>query len=152
MLYICNRLVLTICRFLMALNTLESKVRYRTSRSSSSVFTPQDFLNLSGRPQVGRTLAKLVADGTLVKLGYGLYAKARTSSLTGAPVPVKSLPELAREALTKIGAEVRASAAEQAYNSGKSLQVPTGRVIGVKGRVSRKIGFGGNRIMIEHAA
>jgi len=135
----------------MALNTLESKVRYRISRSKSSVFTPQDFLDLSGRPQIGRVLAKLVAEEALVKLGYGLYAKSRRSSLTGAVVPIKSVPELAREALMKIGVEVKPSAAEQAYNSGQSFQVPTGRVIGVKGRVSRKIGFGDNNIMIENA-
>ncbi|MCC6192725.1 MAG: hypothetical protein IT318_27190 [Anaerolineales bacterium] len=136
----------------MALNTLKSKVRYRISRSKSSVFTPQDFLDLSGRPQIGRVLAKLVDEEGLVKLGYGLYAKSRRSSLTGAVIPVKGIPELAREALTKIGADVRPSSAEQAYNSGQSRQVPTGRVIGVKGRVSRKIGFGGNNVMIENAA
>jgi hypothetical protein len=136
----------------MALNTLESKVRYRVSRSSSSVFTPKDFLDLSGRPQIGRVLAKLVTDEALVKLGYGLYAKTRKSYLTGAAIPTKSLPELAREALIKIGVEVQPSTAMQAYNSGGSQQVPTGRVICVKGRVSRKIGFDGNSIMIEHAA
>jgi len=136
----------------MALNTLKSKVRYRISRSSSSVFTPKDFLDLSGRPQIGRVLAKLVTDEALVKLGYGLYAKTRKSYLTGAVIPTKSLPELAREALIKIGVEVQPSTAVQAYNSGGSQQVPTGRVIAVKGRVSRKISFDGNSIMIEHAA
>ena len=144
--------MLIICRYIMALNTLESKVRYRVSRSRSSVFTPKDFLDLSGRPQIGRVLAKLVTDEALVKLGYGLYAKTRKSYLTGAVIPTKSLPELAREALIKIGVEVQPSTAVQAYNSGRSQQVPTGRVIGVKGRVSRKIGFDGNSIMIEHAA
>jgi hypothetical protein len=143
--------MLIVCRYIMALNTLESKVRYRVSRSSSSVFTPKDFLDLSGRPQIGRVLAKLVTDEALVKLGYGLYAKTRKSYLTGAVIPTKSLPELAREALIKIGVEVQPSTAVQAYNSGRSQQVPTGRVIGVKGRVSRKIGFDGNSIMIEHA-
>jgi hypothetical protein len=136
----------------MALNTLKSKVRYRISRSSSSVFTPKDFLDLSGRPQIGRVLAELVTDEALVKLGYGLYAKTRKSYLTGAVIPTKSLPELAREALIKIGVEVQPATAVQAYNSGGSQQVPTGRVIAVKGRVSRKIGFDGNSIMIEHAA
>jgi len=110
----------------MALNTLKSKVRYRISRSSSSVFTPKDFLDLSGRPQIGRVLAKLVTDEALVKLGYGLYAKTRKSYLTGAVIPTKSLPELAREALIKIGVEVQPSTAVQAYNSGGSQQVPTG--------------------------
>jgi len=144
--------MLIVCRYIMALNTLKSKVRYRISRSSSSVFTPKDFLDLSGRPQIGRVLAKLVTDEALVKLGYGLYAKTRKSYLTGAVIPTKSLPELAREALIKIGVEVQPSTAVQAYNSGGSQQVPTGRVIAVKGRVSRKISFDGNSIMIEHAA
>lgn len=136
----------------MALNTLESKVRYRISRSKSSVFTPQDLLDLSGRPQIGRVLARLVADGALVKLGYGLYAKARRSSLTDSVIPVKGLPELAREAITKLGLEVLPSKSEEAYNSGLSTQVPTGRVIGVKGRISRKIGFGGNSIALQRVA
>lgn len=136
----------------MALNTLKSKVRYRVSRSKFSVFTPKDFLDLSGRPQIGRVLTKLLAEGELVKLGYGLYAKARRSSLTGSVIPVKGLPELAREAVTKLGLELLPSKAEEAYNLGRSTQVPTGRVIGVKGRISRKIGFGGNNIMLENAA
>ena len=82
--------MLIVCRYIMALNTLKSKVRYRISRSSSSVFTPKDFLDLSGRPQIGRVLAKLVTDEALVKLGYGLYAKTRKSFLTGAVIPTKS--------------------------------------------------------------
>lgn len=136
----------------MALNTLESRIRYRVSRSRSSVFTPQDFLDLSGQPQVGRALAKLVARQVLVKMGYGLYAKARRSSVTGALVPAKPVPELAREALTKIGVTVQPAASERAYNSGRSTQVPTGRVIRVKGRVSRKIGYAGNNVVLERAA
>ena len=134
----------------MALNTLESKVRHRISRSKSLVFTPRDFLDLSGRRQLSRVLARLVAEEALVRLGHGLYAKTRRSSLTGAVVPVKSIPLLAREALVKIGVEVAPSAAEQAYNSSRTLQVPTGRVIGVKRRVSRKISYGGNSITLEH--
>lgn len=136
----------------MALNTLESRIRYRVSRSKSSVFTPQDFLDLSGRPQIGRALAKLVAKQALVKIGYGLYAKARQSSVTGAVIPAKPVPELAREALGKIGVTVGVTESERAYNTGQSTQVPTGRVIGVKGRISRKIGYAGNNVVIERAA
>ena len=140
------------CESAMALITLESKISYRISRSKDAVFTVPDFLDLSDRDQVGRVLRKMVAREGLLKLGYGLYAKARRSSLTGSVVPVKALPTLAREALLKIGAEVKPSSAEQAYDSGESMQVPTGRVVGVKGRVSRKIGYGGNSIMIERVA
>jgi len=46
----------------------------------------------------------------------------------------------ATEALKKLKIEVVSSSLYQAYNQGQTTQVPTGRVIGVKGRVARKIG------------
>ncbi len=134
----------------MVLNTLESRVRFRLSCSKDSVFTPMDFLDLSDRDQTGRVLRKLVAEQSLVRIGRGLYAKTKTSSVTGKTIPVKPLPDLAREGLTKIGARVVPSRAELAYNSGKTTQVPTGRVIAIKGkRVSRKIGYDGIFIVLE---
>ena len=137
----------------MALNTLESRVRYRLSRSKDLVFTPMDFLDLSDRDQTGRVLRKLVAEQSLVKIARGLYAKTKISSATGKIIPVKTLPVLAKEGLTKIGARVVPSRAEQAYNSGETTQVPTGRVIAIKGkRVFRKIGYNGNYIVLERAA
>lgn len=136
----------------MALKTLESKVRYRVSRSKDSVFTPKDFLDLSGRDQVGRALRDLMAKEFLVKIGQGLYAKTRKSSYTGKVILVKPLPDLAREGLMKIGVVVVASKALSDYNAGKTTQVPTGRVIAVKGRVSRKIEYNGNKVKIEYAS
>ena len=40
---------------------------------------------------------------------------------------------------------------DRMYNERRSTQVPTGRVIAIKGRVSRKIGFNGNYIKYEKA-
>jgi hypothetical protein len=131
------------------MKTLEGKIRYRIARRKDTVFTPQDFLDLSDRDQVGRVLRKLCSEEMLIKVGYGLYAKSRQSSLTGKTIPDKGLPELAKEALNKLGVKVLPSSAEREYNSGKTTQVPTGRVIGVKGRVSRKIGYNGKYITLE---
>ncbi len=137
----------------MALNTLKSKVSYRISRSKDNVFTPKDFFDLSDRDQVGRILRQLVADGVLIKFGLGLYAKARRSSLTGKTIPVATLSELAVEALVnKLNIQVVPSKALKRYNSGKSTQVPTGRVIAVKGRVCRKMAYNGKTIKFEHVA
>ena len=134
------------------MKTLESKMRYRITRCKDTVFTPQDFLDLSDRDQVGRVLRKLVAEESLLKVGYGLYAKSHKSSITGNVIPDKGLPDLAKEALNKLGVKVMPSTAEREYNSGRSTQVPTGRVIGVKGRVSRKIGYNGKYVTLEHIA
>jgi len=131
------------------LKTLESKIKYRVSRSKSTVFTLQDFLDLSDRDQVGRVLRKFLAEQSLMKIGYGLYAKTKMSSLTNKIIPRKGLPELAKESLIKLGINIVPSTIEREYNRGKTMQVPTGRVIGVKGRVSRKIGYNGKYISIE---
>jgi len=67
-------------------------------------------------------------------------AKAKKSPITGELVPVVPLPELAKEVLTRLGNKTAPSCMEKDYNTGKTTQVPTGRVIAVKGRISRKIG------------
>jgi len=121
--------------------TIERKILTRIARKKSNVLLREDFLDLGGYDQVGRVLKGLAAQGKIVRIGYGLYSKARTSTLTGEPVPVAPLPTIAKEALKRIGVEVVPSRAESAYNDGRSTQVPTGRLIGVKKRVNRKIGF-----------
>lgn len=137
----------------MALNTLRSKISYRISRSKDNVFTPKDFFDLSDRDQIGRILRQLIVEEVLIKFGVGLYAKSRRSSLTGKIIPVATLSELAVEALVnKLNIQVVPSKALERYNSGKSTQVPTGRVIAVKGRVSRKMAYNGKTIKFEYAA
>ena len=136
----------------MILKTLESKIKYRIKRNKNSVFVLKDFFDLSDRDQVGRVLRSLIQEDVLMKVGQGLYARTKISSLTERVVPEKSLPELAREALQKLGIQVQDSSFEKDYDSGKTTQVPTGRVIAVKGRVSRKIGYDGKYITLQKAA
>lgn len=137
----------------MALKSLKSKVKYRISRSKAVVFTPKDFFDLSDRDQVGRVLRQLMAEGMLIKFGQGLYAKAKRSSLTGKLIPVKPLPELAKEALSdKLHVQVVPTTDLERYNSGRTTQVPTGRVIAVKGRVSRKMAYDGKSIKYQYVS
>ncbi len=137
----------------MAVGTkLENRISYRVKRSASRVFLRADFLDLGGYDQVGRALAGLARKGALIKLGYGLYTRTRVSSLTGKRVPEKSLPSLAVEAMEKLGIEVAPTRAEKEYNAGISTQVPTGRLVAVKSRISRKIGYDGKYINYERTA
>lgn len=80
-------------------DSLESKIAERISRTQSSVVLRKDFDDLGGYDQVGRVLRLLVRKGAILRLGYGLYAKAQASPLSGKPVPEKPLPSLAKEAL-----------------------------------------------------
>ena len=134
------------------LKTLDKKTSYRIARSKFDVFVRTDFRDLADYDQVGRSLRHLVAWGVLLKLGYGLYAKAATSPLSGRLVPRVGISEVAQQALEKLGVERVPSSYERAYNEGRSTQVPTGRVVGVRGRISRKVGYNGNFVTFERAA
>lgn len=132
--------------------TLEQRISDRIARKKGDVFLRSDFEDLGGYDQVGRRLRKLVDRGKLVKVGYGLYARAGVSPLSGKTIPKKNLPALATEALQKLNVEARPSSYTRAYNAGRTTQVPTGRVIAVKGRISRKIGYDGKYVSFERAS
>lgn len=129
---------------------LETRILTRITRSTSPILLREDFADLGGYDQVGRALRSIAAQGKIVRLGYGLYAKAKQSVLTGETVPIAPLPTLGREALRRIGVQTVPSKAEADYREGRSMQVPTGRLIGVKDRISRKISFKEASISYEH--
>lgn len=132
--------------------TIEYKIMARIARKNAAVFVREDFNDLSDYDQVGRALKNLTKEGRLIRLGYGVYAKAKKSPINGKTVPVAPLPTLAKEALQRLGVKTAPSRLEQAYNAGKTTQVPTGRLIGVKGRVNRKLGYQGAFVSYEPAA
>ena len=132
--------------------SLEARLEQRIARKRGDVFLREDFCGLGDYDQVGRALRKLVRKGRLMKMGYGIYTRARPSLLDGKPTPTKGLRELAAEALGRLGAETAPSRAERAYNSGRSEQVPTGRVVAIRGkRIRRKLGYNGVLLSFERA-
>ena len=130
--------------------SLEQRLEKRIARKRGDVFLREDFCDLGGYDQVGRALRRLVRKGELLKLGYGVYTRAARSPFTDKSVPPKGLRTL-KDALTRLGVEIVPTRLEQAYNAGRSTQVPTGRVVGVRGRVSRRIGYGGVVLSYERA-
>jgi hypothetical protein len=71
-------------------DTLETRVRRRIDRKRGDVFLRADFTDLGGYDQVGRALRKLVRQGTLPKIGFGLYSRA-VSSLYASASGAKSV-------------------------------------------------------------
>jgi hypothetical protein len=131
-------------------SSLESRVKRRIARKKGDVFVREDFSDLGGYDQVGRVLRDLTRKGELVRIGYGLYSRAATSIITGAPIPVRGLRTL-REGLKRVGIKAVPSRLEKAYNAGETTQVPTGRVVAVNRRVRRKIGYEGISLAFERA-
>ena len=133
--------------------TLKSRMAYRIKRSAVPVFVPGDFKDLSDSDQIGRVLRQMVRSKFLIRIGWGVYARAKVSSVSGRPVPEKPITELARDALAKLGVKVAPTEYEKAYAQGITTQVPTGRSIGIReGRISRKIGYNGRNVAYERAA
>ena len=131
---------------------LEKRIAERIARKRMDVFLRRDFKDLGGYDQVGRGLRSLAAKGRLVRIGYGVYARAVLSAVSGKTIPSKPLPTLAAEVLARLDVEIAPSRFAQTYNDGATTQVPTGRVITVKGRFSRKIGYDGRYAIFERAA
>ncbi|MCC7246431.1 MAG: hypothetical protein IT269_12180 [Saprospiraceae bacterium] len=127
---------------------MESKIAYRISRSKSSIVLRSDFEDMGGYDQIGRALRNLCQKGNIIKIGYGLYAKATLSKISGNKIPIEPLNILAKEALRRLGVEPELTVMEVAYQTGKTTQVPSGRVIAVDSRIVRKIGYKG--IYIEY--
>ena len=130
--------------------TLEARITKRIDRKRGDVFLRADFADLGGYDQVGRALRQLVRSGKLLKVSFGLYARAVPARLGTRPVPPKGLTTL-REALERVGIRTFPSRALQDYNAGRTTQVPTGRVIAVRRRVRRKIGYNGILLSFERA-
>jgi hypothetical protein len=46
-----------------------------------------DFNDIANYDQIERTLRNLVQEGELIKVGYGIYTKARKNQMTGKVIP-----------------------------------------------------------------
>ncbi len=121
--------------------TIASKVLNRVSRSKRYVFERDDFSDIGGYDQVGRELRKLVKSGLLLRIGYGLYTKARLNSITGKVMPASpgGADGVLIEAIEKLGVDYKFDDFSQQSIDGESLQIPASFQIITNNRFKRKI-------------
>jgi hypothetical protein len=130
---------------------LEDRLKIAIAKRMSDVFLRTEFARLGSQAQIGRALRKLLESGVIVKLGVGVYAKAKRSVLSGAAIPVQPVEVLAEEALTRMGVKVYPSRQVELYNAGKTTQLPAGTVINTGNRrIVRKLGFGKKTVQYEN--
>ena len=121
----------------------------RLKAHSSNVVLRSDFADLGDYRQVSRGLKALITDKELVKIGFGLYAKAYQSQYTNSPI-IKGGTDLAlREALTRLKIPFEPGSAEQAYNAGESTQVPVRNIVRLKSRCRRLIRYKNSQLIFE---
>jgi len=143
--YVCYIDVCAIRSFTM---TITSKVKARINRSKRYVFARADFTDIAGYDQVGRVLKKLVDAGDLLRIGYGLYTKARKNRITGNLMPASpaGADGVILEAIKKryysnveVGIDYKFDEFSQRSLDGDSLQIPASFKIITNNRFKRKI-------------
>jgi hypothetical protein len=134
----------------MPQSTVKDRVIAKIKRSPSSVFLRKEIDRLGDYRQVRRAINEAAASGVLVKVGFGLYAKARPSTISGKPVPTVPLLNIGLEVMQKIGVKADVGKDTVALREGRSTQIPMLPIINIgKSRVSRKIAVGSRQIIYE---
>ncbi|NDS15417.1 DUF6088 family protein, partial [Escherichia coli] len=112
------------------------------------VFTRDDFRDIAGYDQVGRALRTLVNEGKLMKVGYGVYTKARRNIITGKIMPAAPGGSAAviTEALARLNIRYRLVGATECYNKGQSTQIPVSLGIKTPSRFKRMLIVGKSKI------
>lgn len=125
--------------------TIRNRIETRVRRSKCSVFLRADFKDIADYDQVGRILRTLVKEGSLLKIGYGLYARARMNRITGNIMPdnTAGTDGVLIEAMEKLGIEYELDELSHMNLLGQSTQVPAQIKIRSKSpRFTRKISVG----------
>lgn len=135
-------------------NSFKNKMLKYIEKMQGCIVLRSDVATLGDARQVSRGLKALVEDEELIKLGYGVYAKA---------VPSKNLEYINRpiiraqagftgaciEVLKRLGVEWDLSQATKDYNEGRSQQVPARFTVRLKSRFRRKISDDGMSLRYE---
>ena len=110
-----------------------------------------DFERMGSASQVSRALKKVVCAGKLVRLGYGTYAKAEPSPLSGKPIPRQPLEALAWEAMQRLGVNINLGKALNDYATGDTNQIPMRATLNTGDRrISRKLVVGKRCVVYEN--
>jgi hypothetical protein len=132
--------------------SVQQRVEKKICRCSKrNVFMRIDFVGLGNYDQIGRALLNLIKKAKLIRIGYGLYAKARINRITGSPMlaAVGGFDQVAKEALDLLGVKWQPSLAEQNYNTGSTMQIPVNTQVIIKDKFNRTIGTDKFRLQVK---
>lgn len=110
------------------------------------LITPSDFRGKGSEAAIKKTLSRLAADGTIKRLGHGLYVLPKKDPLFGEVLP--SAEEIATTLAKKEKVKITPTGAYAMHKLGLTLQVPTKLVYLTDGN-SRTIKIGKNTIRFK---
>jgi hypothetical protein len=129
--------------------TIQDRLETRIKRAKRSVFMRSDFADIADYDQVGRGLRNLVRDGLLLKIGYGLYVRARVNRITGTLMPDHPAGNdgVLIEAMERLGVDYQLDDLSLKSLSGENTQITASiKIIPKSSRFTRKITVGKQRV------
>jgi hypothetical protein len=130
-------------------NSLEYKVLTHLHKMRSNVVLRRDLNELGSCSQLTRVLKKLVTEKKLVKISFGIYAKAYISKYTDTPLITGGIDSAFHTALKKLNVRFEPGSAEKEYAAGLTNQIPAKKVIRLKSRCRRRIKYGKVHLIFE---
>jgi len=129
---------------------LEDRIVRSIKQRKGVVILRSEVAPLGSTAQVGRVLAKLVADGKLVRVSKGVFAKTRINKFTGKLAPAATFERIAAETFRKLNVCVQPGQLAREYNAGGTTQIPMDGVVSTGARrITRKIQVGGRTVKYE---
>ena len=113
-------------------------------------FSPKDFLGLANRGTIDMTLSGLAADGTIRRIGRGLYDYPKTSELVDELLP-PDIDQAAQAIARKHRWTITPDGATAANMLGLSQQVPA-KIVYLSDGPSRQLKVGQQVISFRHAS
>uniref|UniRef100_Q07JA4 Type IV toxin-antitoxin system AbiEi family antitoxin domain-containing protein n=1 Tax=Rhodopseudomonas palustris (strain BisA53) TaxID=316055 RepID=Q07JA4_RHOP5 len=134
---------------LQSLSVPDRIMKRASTAGRGSVFTPSDFLDISGRSTVDQALSRLVKIGRLRRLARGLYDFPKMHAKLGALAPAPDV--VARALARETGSVVQIAGARAANELGLSTQVPAKNTYLTDGP-ARRVVLGKRVVDLRHAS
>ena len=132
------------------MNNLRAKILSRVhGKGRGGVYISKDFLDLGSRAAIDQALSRLVKDGSLRRLGRGLFDFPRVSPKLGTLSPDSD--QVAQAIARKQGGRIQRSGAFAANALGLSTQVP-GNHVYLTASSSAKIRIGKQTLTFKQVA
>lgn len=135
-------------------NTIKSKMLKRLEAIPSNAILRKDFVDLGSQRQISRGLNQLISDKKLVKIGYGVYAKAyftdQLASFTNKPLILGGSESAFKEILNRLNIAWDINWAEKENLAGESTQLCAVAMVRLKSRCRRNIYYGNRKLLFEN--
>ena len=130
--------------------TIEDRIVRAIRQRKGTVVLRSEVAPLGSTTQVGRILAKLVANGALVRVSKGVYAKTHVNKFTGRLSPAAPFETIAAETFRRLGIAVAPGRLAREYNEGSTTQIPMDGVVSTGARrITRRIRVGSKTVKYE---